>query len=231
VPVASLLEVPRAVRATARDTASPLRTGEGTLPRNSGMPSKHAHRARRIRTGLHRVPRYSLPAAYYIVYCLCMTEPETDLYAVAFFLADHAVVENGKVYTNGAFWNRQALPSFPAVSTFSVVAVLHVPWRAYHQTHKFTVWFEDADARRIAGQLDGEFQVGAAPEMKVGDPTIMPFAATVANFTLERAGDFAAVLAVDGTEIARWSFRATQVFGGAEPSAGSANFGSQGERG
>ena len=31
--------------------------------------------------------------------------PETDLYATAFFLGDHASVENGKVYVNGGFIN------------------------------------------------------------------------------------------------------------------------------
>ncbi len=145
---------------------------------------------------------------------------ETDLHARAFFLADHAAVENGKLYANGAFWNRLAFPSFPAVYTFSVIAVLHIPWRAYHRPHRFSVWFEDADRRRMTGQFEGDFTVGSSPEMRVGDPTIMPLAATVGNFTFPQPGDYAAVLSVDGTEIARWSFRATQVFG--VPSAGGA---------
>jgi hypothetical protein len=152
-----------------------------------------------------------------------MTQADTDLHALAFFLADHAAVENGKVYSNGGFWNRLNFQSFPAVVSFSVVAVLHIPWRAYHQPHKFAVWFEDADGQRLPGEIEGEFQVGAAPEMKVGDPTIMPFAANVGNFTFARPGDSAAVLTVDGAEIARWPFRAVQVFGPAGASGGSAN--------
>lgn len=141
-----------------------------------------------------------------------MTVPEIDLRAEAFFLADHAAVESGKVYVNGAFWNRLNFVSFPAVSTFSVVAVLHVPWRAYHRAHKFSVWFEDADGQRMPGEFEGEFQIGTAPDMKVGDPTIMPIAAVVGNFTFPRAADYSAVLQVDGAEIARWPFRTVQVF-------------------
>jgi len=142
---------------------------------------------------------------------------DTDMYAHAFFMCDHAAVESGKVYTNGAFWNRLNFPGFPAVTHFAIVAVLNIPWRAYHQPHKFAVWFEDADAQRLPGELGGEFTVGAAPDMKVGDATIMPISAMVNNFTLTKAGDYAAVLAIDGIEIDRWPFRATQVFTGMQP--------------
>ena len=139
------------------------------------------------------------------------TAPDTDLHADAFFLADHAAVESGKLYVSGGFWNQLGFSNFPQAYTFSVAAVLHVPWRAYHRAHKFAVWFEDADGKRLGGQLDGEFQVGAAANMKVGDPTIMPFAGTVSNFPIPSAGDYAAVLSVDGTELSRWVFRARQI--------------------
>jgi hypothetical protein len=146
-----------------------------------------------------------------------MTNADTDIYAPAFFLADHAAVESGKVYTSGAFWNRLNFPSFPAVIHFGVVAVLNVPWRAYHQQHKFAVSFEDEDGRAIAGELGGEFTVGASPDMKVGDETIMPISAMVNNFTVGKAGTYAALLTVDGQEIARWSFRAAQLPMGMQP--------------
>ena len=148
------------------------------------------------------------------------TLPDADLHAVAFFLADHAVVESGKAYVNGGFWNHLRFSSFPAVQSFSIVAVLYVPWRAYHAKHRFAIWFEDADAKPLQGTIEGEFQVGAAPDMKRGDPTIMPIAATVSNFAVERPGGYACVLAVDGTEIGRWRFSAIQVFQQTSPSAG-----------
>src|SRR6266545_519243 len=110
---------------------------------------------------------------------------DTDFRPLAFFVADHAAVENGKLYVNGGFWNRLAFPSFPAMLSFSIVAVVEVPWRAYHQPHKFTVRFEDADGHPISGFLEGEFQVGAAAELKRGDPTPLPFAAQVNNFAFQ----------------------------------------------
>ena len=42
----------------------------------------------------------------------------TDIYAEAFFTADHGAVENGKLYVNGGFWNRLGFPSYPAVTPF-----------------------------------------------------------------------------------------------------------------
>ena len=136
---------------------------------------------------------------------------DTDLFASAFFLADHAAVESGKLYTSGGFWNMLNFPSFPAVMTFSVAAVLNVPWRAHHQTHKFVVSFEDADGKKLAAGFQGDFQVGSAPPARVGDPTIMPIAAVMGNFVFPTSGDFSAVLEVDGTELSRWPFRASQV--------------------
>lgn len=140
-----------------------------------------------------------------------MTTPQTDIFAAGFVLADHAAVESGKVYIQGGFWNRLFFPSFPAVTHFGVAAILHVPWRAYHQTHKFSIWFEDADGGRVGGEMGGEFSVGTSPDMRVGDETIMPVSAMINNFAIERPGDFAAVLSVDGAEISRWPFRAVHV--------------------
>jgi hypothetical protein len=147
---------------------------------------------------------------------------QPDLFSPAFFMADHAAVESGKLYANGAFWNRLQFPSYPAVVTFGIAAVLSIPWRAYHQPHKFSIWFEDADGKKLSGDLQGEFTIGAAPDMKVGDPTIMPIAATVGNFAISSAGDYSAVLNVDGQELNRWPFRAVQVFSQTQPSQNTA---------
>lgn len=153
--------------------------------------------------------------AYYVTYGECMTElPGTDLHAAAFFLADHASVESGKVYANGAFWNRLNFPTYPTMVSFSVVAVIVVPWRAHHQMHRFTVAFEDADGAVIGGQFEGEFQVGTAFDHRVGDNSIVPLAMPVSNIVLERSGDYSAVLTIDGAEISRWRFGAVQYAAG-----------------
>jgi hypothetical protein len=148
-----------------------------------------------------------------------MTEqpmPE-EIQAFAFFLADHVVVENGKLYVNGGFWNQVYSAEYPVVRAFGLAAVLHIPWRKHHQGHAFTVTFEDADGRPLTARFEGQFRVGTAPNMRVGDFTVMPVAAFVTNFVLDRPGDYAARLEVNGAELARWRFRAIEA---PEPVAG-----------
>lgn len=135
-----------------------------------------------------------------------------DIEAAAFFAADHAVVENGKVYVNGGFWSMLRFPSYPAVQpTLSIVAVIHVPWRAYQQDHRFSIGLQDSDGKDLPLNIAGEFRVGAGVDMRVGDPTLMPLAVSINNFTIETAGDYAFTLSVDGTEISRYQVRAIQV--------------------
>ena len=42
---------------------------------------------------------------------------------LAFFTADHAVVEGGKAYINGAFFERIYQPAFPAQISIAVVVL------------------------------------------------------------------------------------------------------------
>jgi hypothetical protein len=137
--------------------------------------------------------------------------PETDLYATAFFLADHAAIENGKVYVNGGFWNQMQFANFPAASNFTVVAVINVPWRANNQVHKFQVLFTDADGHPLDGEFSGEFQVTPDPAAGVGDPFLMPLAAAANNFVFQAPGHYSAKLMIDGEELSRWGFRVNQL--------------------
>ena len=154
-----------------------------------------------------------------------MTEQpiSTDLRAEAFFTADHAVVESGKLYVNGGFWSRLNFPSFPIVHNFALCVVLHIPWRAHHQRHTFAISFEDADGQRTPNRLEGQFRTGTTPDMRAGDYSLVPLAITVNGFVIQRAGDYSAVLEIDGTEVSRWRFRAVQVVttGSGLPPAGS----------
>jgi len=146
--------------------------------------------------------------------------PETDLYATAFFLADHASVENGKVYVNGGFFNQMQFATFPASATFSVVGVLNIPWSAQNQPHKFAVHFTDADGHRLDGEFHGEFQVTPNPEAGIGDPFLMPIAANANGFAFQGPGQFSAVLLIDGEEMSRWGFRVNAVVPPQVPGAG-----------
>lgn len=148
-----------------------------------------------------------------------------DIQAVAFFLSDHAVVENGKLYVNGGFWNQVYSAGYPVARAFGVAAVLHIPWRQHHQGHAFAVTFEDADGRPLTARFEGQFRVGTSPNMRVGDFTVMPLAAFVTNFVLDRPGDYSAVLTVDDAELARWRFRAVEA---PDPAAGTQAGGASG---
>jgi len=142
-----------------------------------------------------------------------------DLWAEAFFTADHAAVENGKLYVNGGYWTRLNFVSFPAAQNFAVAVVLHIPWRAHRQGHRFAISFEDADGQKVGGRVEGQFQAEPLPDMRMGDFSLAPLAIQVNGFVLQRAGDYSAVLEVDQTEISRWRFRAAQISAEPAPSA------------
>lgn len=131
--------------------------------------------------------------------------------ALSLFTADHAAVENGKVYVSGAFWTRLNMAQFPAVHpSLAIVAAIEVPAREYLRDHAFVIELEDADGNTLPPRIEGQFRVGAAPDLRVGDPTVMPVAGIINNLMIERAGDYSFVLKVDGGEIARYTIRAVQ---------------------
>jgi hypothetical protein len=131
--------------------------------------------------------------------------------ALALFTADHAAVENGKVYVNGGFWDVLNEPSYPAQVSFSLVAVISVPSRAYLEDHRVTVEMVDADEERLPLKIEGNVRVGAAPHLNPGEPSTLPLAFPLNGVLLERAGDYWFVLSVDGDELARYHIRAIQM--------------------
>jgi hypothetical protein len=139
-----------------------------------------------------------------------MTDSGTDFEVMGFFPADHAVTVEGKIYANGGFWDTLRFPSFPQIISFSLVAVVRVPYRAYHQDHNFELTMEDNDGGAMPLQIGGVFRVGSEPHMRVGDPTTMPLTVTVSQFTFEQPGDFAFVLKIDGSPVARYPVRVVQ---------------------
>ncbi len=136
---------------------------------------------------------------------------EVDFESVAFFVADHAVVENGKIYANGAFWNRLAFPVYPALVSFTIAAAVRVPWRAYHQDHKFEIRLVDGHGAELGLKVEGQFRVGTAPDMQTGEATLMPLAVSVNNFQLDQPGEYSLVLSIDGSELSRYWLKAVQV--------------------
>ncbi len=136
----------------------------------------------------------------------------TDFRTVAFFAADHADTVNGKVYVNGGFWSVLRFPTYPAiVPSMALVAVLEVPFRAYQQDHRFEIRMADSDGNELPLSVSGEFRVGAAPEMRHGDPTLMPLSVSINGLQIDSPGDYIFSLSIDGTEIEKFSIRSVQV--------------------
>ena len=133
-----------------------------------------------------------------------------DFEALALFTADHAAVENGKVYVNGGFWDSLNFPSYPTQVAFSLVAVIKVPSRAYLEDHQVAVEMVDADEVRLPLRIDGSLRVGPAPHMTPGEPTTVSMAFPLNGVYLEHAGDYWFVLSIDGDEIGRYRIRAVQ---------------------
>lgn len=133
-----------------------------------------------------------------------------DFEAVALFTADHAAVENNKVYVNGGFWNNIFFPSYPARVAFSLVAVISVPARAYLEDHRITIEIADPDEERLPFRIDGDIRVGAMPHLKPGDPSVVSMAFPLDGLVLERAGDYWFVLSVNENELKRYRIRAIQ---------------------
>lgn len=136
--------------------------------------------------------------------------------ALGFFTADHAVVENGKVYANGAYFQNLGFPAFPAtLPAASVVAVIQVPWHANNHDHQFEVRLVDSDGRAVPNfQINGNFRGAPGPEMKYGEPGLMAVAIPLFGLQFERQGEYSFILVVDTIELARYVVKVRQTFGG-----------------
>jgi hypothetical protein len=140
------------------------------------------------------------------------SEAMGDIRALAFFAADHAAMENGKLYVNGGFFNMLRHSTYPlVVPTLAVAASLHLPWHSYQKDHHFTVTLEDEDRKELPLRAEGAFRVGADLLLRHGDPSVFNIAGTVTNVVFERPGTYNLVLTVDGKELARWELQARQL--------------------
>lgn len=141
-----------------------------------------------------------------------MTNHPLDLQLLGFFPADHAAAVEGKLYVNGGCWNRLRFPTYPqVVPSMALVAVLEVPFGRYNAQHKFKFGMEDPDGTPTPFVGEGEFRVGAQPDMEYGDPTVLPVIMPVHNLVVMAPGDYSFTFCVNGEELSRFAVRAMQV--------------------
>jgi hypothetical protein len=131
---------------------------------------------------------------------------------LAFFAADHAIVESGKVYVNGGFFDRVYFPVFPAApSSISVVALIRVPAHQFQRDHQFVVELQEEGNDTPVVHLEGGFRTLPAPDAGPDEPSLWPLAIPFTGLSLPRAGDYYFVLSINGNEVARYKVRAMQV--------------------
>lgn len=134
--------------------------------------------------------------------------------AIAFFPADHAQAESGKVYANGAYWNVLRFPAFPALLPGSaLVAVVQQPFHASHADHGFEMTLEAADGARLPLRIEGQFRAVPDLHSRYGEAGLVVIAVPIYGLQFERPGDYAFVFCVDGQELSRYSFHVIQVPG------------------
>lgn len=115
---------------------------------------------------------------------------------LGFFAADHAVVENGKLYVNGGFFDRVYFPAFPAPLSIAVVALVEVSSERFQRDHKWTVQMEGADNANLIVKIDGGFRVAPPPDSEPGEPAKVALAVPLTGLSLPRAGDYSFVLSL-----------------------------------
>lgn len=121
------------------------------------------------------------------------------------------MVENGKVYVNGGFFNRVYNPVFPAALSIAVVALIEVSPEEFLKDHRLKVEMEDASGEKTDLKIEGGFRVAPSPEASPGESAQLPVAVPLTGLSLPRAGDYWFVLSIDDDEISRTKVSASQV--------------------
>ena len=90
-------------------------------------------------------------------------------------LADWAEAINGKLYIQGAGWDRTALKPDQSAD-FAIAASFLVPWNLTNRQHEFALTIEAEDGNLVAPALTGAFTVGRPPDARPGQRFRSPIA-------------------------------------------------------
>lgn len=136
-------------------------------------------------------------------------------------LCNHAEVADGKLYINGAGIHMSFVgPEPPHAVTLGLGLVIHVPYQLTNEPHTASITLVDEDGAVVtpwsppgadvpnAVNLTLPFNIGRPPFVERGDDQSLPLAVNFVNIGLPHLGRFSFSVKVDGTEVARQSFRA-----------------------
>lgn len=141
------------------------------------------------------------------------------------FVADSVTSVESKLYALGAGWNVINAPQLPARhARIGLGVMVHVPYMATNEMHRFDVRLDDADGRRVAladappgtpsedGKLyvlSGQFTVGRPALLPAGDEQIVVLALNFDGVVFTKADAYNFVIEIDGEECKRLPIRVT----------------------
>lgn len=120
-------------------------------------------------------------------------------------LCDHCEAVNGKLYMTGGGWNVLRLPELPHEWSFSIGLGVDVAWHETNDPHELVVSVHDPDGVELGEGLTANFEAGRPPGLPHGQEQrlVMSIGATA---TFSTAGPHAAIVQVNGDELARARF-------------------------
>jgi hypothetical protein len=153
------------------------------------------------------------------------------------FLADSVVRAEGKLYVQGAGWNRISAPLFPAVhDRIGIGLIFRVEAEAAPRTYRFDLRLEDAEGKEqplgmappgsgtTEGRLyrlNGEFTVHPTPG---GDDSLVAMAVNLNGMSFERPATYRFAISVDGTDVKTLPFRVESLAAQTPPVTGGGGY-------
>ena len=107
-------------------------------------------------------------------------DPLTEQVEIEFLMvADWAQTINGKLYIQGAGWDRRLNPPKEQKIEFTIAAGFLVPWHLTNQQHQFTLTLETGDGGQIGSAISGTFNHGRPAMAQQGQKFRTPIAGRI----------------------------------------------------
>ncbi|HEX9123405.1 MAG TPA: hypothetical protein VF984_08605 [Actinomycetota bacterium] len=153
------------------------------------------------------------------------------------FLADSVVRAEGKLYVQGAGWNRISASLFPAIhDRIGIGLIFRVDAEPAARTYRFDLRLQDAEGKEqplgmappSSGptdgrlyRLNGEFTVNPAPG---GDESLVAMAVNLNGMSFERPAAYRFAVAVDGVDVKTLPFRVESLAAQSPPVTGGGGY-------
>lgn len=123
-------------------------------------------------------------------------------------LADAAHVQGGKLYVLGGGFEAIRTRTVPAIHrSLTVAMMLELDAQERERQLELTISLIDEDGQAMDLRATARIRVGAQPALPPGAATVVPLVSPFYNVTFPEAKGYAFVVAQDGNELGRLSFR------------------------